>query len=245
MPFFSSLPTGVQDLIATVVTFAVALAWLRIIDTLAHRGLIESRLSRKIIHIGTGPLFLLCWPLFSGEPWARFAAALVPLAITVQFILLGFGIVKDPPAVQAMTRRNDPREILRGPVYYGLAFAACTLLFWRDSAVGIVALMLLCGGDGLADIIGRRFGSLRLPFNRSKSWAGSGAMFAGGFVFALAFVALFYGLGYYQTPLGFAAITARVLLIALVAALVEALPLQDLDNLLVPFAASLLGLWLL
>jgi phytol kinase len=33
--------------------------------------------------------------------------------------------------------------------------------------------MMLCGGDGLADIIGRRFGKVKLPWNGSKSWAGS------------------------------------------------------------------------
>ena len=35
------------------------------------------------------------------------------------------------------------------------------------------------GGDGLADIIGRRFGGVKLPWNTAKSWAGSLAMFIG------------------------------------------------------------------
>jgi len=115
-PFFSN--KLVQDIVATVLTFALALAWLRVMDTFAHRGLIEPRLSRKIIHIGTGPLFVLCWNLFSAEPRARVLAALVPLAITAQFVLVGLGVLKDPAAVQAMTRTGDPREILRGPLYY-------------------------------------------------------------------------------------------------------------------------------
>ena len=80
----------VQDVVATAVTFALALGWLRLMDALAARGLIESRASRKIIHIGTGPLFVLCWLLFSPAPTARFMAALVPLAITVQFALVGY-----------------------------------------------------------------------------------------------------------------------------------------------------------
>ena len=37
----------------------------------------------------------------------------------------------------------------------------------------------MCGGDGLADIVGRRYGSAKLPFNHSKSWVGSLAMFTG------------------------------------------------------------------
>lgn len=44
----------------------------------------------------------------------------------------------------------------------------------------------MCGGDGLADIIGRRFGgNAKLPHNSNKSWAGSAAMFAGAVASAL------------------------------------------------------------
>ena len=71
------------------------------------------------------------------------------------------------------------RELLRGPLFYVLVMTAVTVVFWRESPVGMMVLSLMCGGDGLADIIGRRFGATKLPFNRSKSWAGSAAMFAG------------------------------------------------------------------
>ncbi len=71
-------------------------------------------------------------------------------------------------------------ELLRGPLYYVLVLLAATTLYWRDSPVGVVAFSLMCGGDGLADIVGRRFGGrARLPWNAAKSWAGSGAMLAG------------------------------------------------------------------
>ena len=155
-PFFANKLT--QDVVATILTFAVALAWLRAMDGLAQRGLIEQRLSRKIIHIGTGPLFVLCWNLFSAQPQARWLSALVPLAITAQFVMVGLGLMKDEAAVKAMTRTGDAREILRGPLYYGIVFVVCTVLFWRHSPVGLLALMAMCGGDGLADIVGRRWG---------------------------------------------------------------------------------------
>ena len=72
------------------------------------------------------------------------------------------------------------RELLRGPLYYVLSVMASTALFWRDSPVGVLILGLMCGGDGLADIVGRRLGgTARLPWNAQKSWAGSLAMFAG------------------------------------------------------------------
>ena len=232
-----------QDGVATVVTLALALGWLRLVDALAVRGWLEQRLSRKIIHIGTGPLFVLCWNLFSAQPWARWCAALVPLGITLQFLLVGLGVMKDEAAVKAMTRNNDPREILRGPLYYGVVFVVCTLLFWRSSPVGLLALMLMCGGDGLADVVGRRWGRARLPFNPDKSWAGSAAMWGGSFVFGLGFVWLFGALGHYPA-LAPAEAALKVGGIALAATLVEALPFHDIDNITTTAVAVALALWL-
>jgi phytol kinase len=233
-----------HDTIATVITLTLALLWLRMMDAIAHRGWLESKLSRKIIHIGTGPLFVLCWPLFSPESHARYFAALVPLIITVQFAAIGMGWLKDPEAVQAMTRTGDPKEILRGPLYYGLVFVICTIAFWRTSPIGIVALMLMCGGDGLADIIGRRWGTHRLPLNPDKSWAGSAAMFGGSFGLALTMLFWFNTLGLFTPPLNLGSTAGIVAAIALVGTMVEALPLRDVDNLTLTGAAVVLGLWL-
>ncbi len=96
-----------SDPLALVITLVAALAWLRINDFLAHRGIISSALSRKIIHIGTGPIFVLCWLLFTSAPSARFVAAIVPLGITLQFFMVGAGIIKDKAAVVAMARTGD------------------------------------------------------------------------------------------------------------------------------------------
>jgi len=232
----------VQDLVATAITFALALAWLRSMDLLAARGLIEPRLSRKIIHIGTGPLFVLCWFLYSPAASARGAAALVPLAITGQFALVGLGRVRDEAAVQAMTRHGDRREILRGPLVYGLVFVLCTLAFWRTSPAGIAALMILCGGDGLADVLGRRFGRRRLPHNPTKSWVGSTAMFVGGFVLAAAMLLVFQAGGLLRDPRPMADWLASVAIVAAGSTIVESLPVRDLDNLTISATAVGLGL---
>jgi len=239
-PYFQSNWT--QDLVATALTFAIALAWLRILDALAARKVIGQNLSRKLIHIGTGPIFVLCWNLFSPQPAARYLAALVPLAITAQFVLVGAGVIRDPAAVQAMSRTGDRREILRGPLYYGIAFVVCTVAFWSSHPAGILALMLMCGGDGLADLIGRRWGRARLPINVSKSWAGSAAMLAGGFVFAFAFVALFNRLGAFGPPIGIGEVAWKTAVVCAAASLVEALPIRDLDNLTITVTAVGLGM---
>lgn len=40
-------------------------------------------------------------------------------------------------------------ELLRGPLYYVLVLLGTTLVYWRESPVGVVVFSLMCGGDGL------------------------------------------------------------------------------------------------
>jgi phytol kinase len=229
-----------NDFIALAITFILSILWLRINDFAAQRGWISGQLSRKIIHIGTGPLFVLCWLLFSPAPSARYLAAMVPLLITVQFFLVGIGVIKDEAAVQAMSRTGNPREILRGPLIYGLVFVVLTIWFWKDSPVGMLALMLLCGGDGLADIVGRRWGKTRLPWNHAKSYLGSLGMLAGGWLLAVLILEVFVAAGEFPGPLS--AYLLAVTWIALAGALVESLPIPDIDNLTISVVAVALGL---
>ena len=228
-----------NNFFALLITFGIALLWLRINDFAAHKGWISSDLSRKIIHMGTGPIFVLCWLMFRDTPTAPYLAAIVPLAITFQFILVGTGVIKDEAAVRAMSRTGDRREILRGPLFYGLVFVLLTILYWQRSPIGIVALMLMCGGDGLADILGRRFGSGKLPWNQHKSWMGSLAMFLGGFIFGAGIVMVYVLAGIFPHP--YTGYLAPLLLIALGGTLVESLPLKDIDNLTTTLAAIILG----
>lgn len=228
-----------NNILALAATFILALTWLRIVDFIAHRGWISGRVSRKIIHAGTGPIFVLCWLFFHNMPSARYLAALVPFAITLQFALVGMGLWRDPAAVQAMSRSGDRREILRGPLLYGIVFILLTLIYWKDSPIGIVALMLLCGGDGLADIIGNRFGRARLPWSKNKTWAGSLGMFAGGWLFSILVLWVYIATGIF--PGSLVQYLLPVTIITLAATVVESLPINDLDNLTVPAVAVILG----
>jgi phytol kinase len=228
-----------NNLFAVITTLAAAILWLRINDFAAQRGWVSSQVSRKIIHMGTGPLFVLCWPLFTSSPTSRYLAALVPLAITTQFVLVGAGIIQDEAAVRAMSRTGDRREILKGPLFYGLIFVILTILYWTEAPTGVIALMLMCGGDGLADVIGRKFGKIKLPFNKEKSWAGSLAMFIGGWIWAASILAAYIALKVF--PGTWAAYLAPLTLIAAAGTVIESLPLHDVDNISVTLTASFLG----
>ncbi len=228
--------------LAALLTFIIATAFLRIMDFLAQRGWIESRLSRKLIHIGTGPIFVLCWLMFPDLTISRYLAALVPLLITVQFVLVGTGIMKDEAAVEAMTRTGDPKEILRGPLFYGIMFVLMTVIYWKDSPIGISALMMMCGGDGIADIIGRRVQSPRLLWSIEKSVAGSLSVFIGGWTMTAAILFIYVYVESGNIPIVFfLPFLPPITWIALGATLVESLPFKDVDNITVTVISALIG----
>src|SRR5688500_4301541 len=223
--------------LATLFTFIIAITFLRLMDFLAHRGIIESKLSRKLIHIGTGPIFVLCWLMYPDLPISRWLAALVPFVITTQFVLVGTGILKEDAAVKAMSRTGDRREILRGPLFYGIVFILMTLIYWKDSPSGIPALMMMCGGDGIADIVGRRVNSPKLPSSREKSVAGSLSVFAGGWLLTVLLFAIYIWIGEFNGPLSL--YLAPITWIALGAMLIESLPFKDIDNITLSVVSAL------
>ena len=225
--------------IATILTFIIALTFLRLMDFIAARGWIDSRTSRKLIHIGTGPIFVLCWLMYPDVKIARWLAALIPLLITAQFALVGTGVLKDEAAVKAMSRTGDRREILRGPLFYGIMFVVMTLIYWKDSLIGIPALMMMCGGDGIADIVGRRVNSARLPWSPEKSIAGTLSVFLGGWLLTIFVFAVYVWIGAFSGPV--TRFLVPVTWIALGAAIVESLPFKDIDNITLTVVSAWIG----
>lgn len=228
--------------IALLITFLVALVWLRANYFTAEHGWINSQLSRKIIHTGTGFFFVLCWLLFPQTSSSRYLAALVPSLFTIQFMLVGAGIIHDRATVQSISRTGDHRELLKGPLLYGLVFILITMLFWFDSPTGMIALMILCGGDGLADIIGTRFGHRYLPWNQKKTWIGSIGMFIAGSLFSLFVLAVFIQAGQFSPPVW--DYLLKIAVMSAAATMVESLPIRDFDNLTITLASVVLGLLL-
>jgi len=124
------------------------------------------------------------------------------------------------PVVSALTAMaSRPRDIgifVLGPVTLGLGALLTLLLFPSPAAcIGIYALAF---GDGFAGLIGKLFGRIRPAFLLGKSLEGSAACFAATFISAW--------------------LVSHNLVIAVAAAItataVEALPLEDYDNISLP-----------
>ncbi|GFR52538.1 hypothetical protein Agub_g15113, partial [Astrephomene gubernaculifera] len=226
-----------------------ALAWVKLFDFLAGNGTLEQKLSRKVVHTTAGPIFVLTWALFSAAPAAKYLAALVPMLNMARLLAVGTGLLADPGLVKSVSRSGDRGELLKGPLYYVVTLVGATLLCWRDNPAGLIAVSMMCGGDGLADIVGRRWGAApggRLPYNPAKSWAGSAAMLVGGYGMSYGLITLFCHLGFFSCypP---ASLLSTLGLIAAAATLVESLPIDRWvdDNMSVPGVAAVLSMVLL
>ena len=237
-----------RDVTCSVVAALGAIVWLKIWTTLASKDLIDPRLSRKIIHCGSGPLFLMAWPFYSAESSARLIAAVVPAINIVRLAAAGSGGKSDDtsarPLVTAVSRSGERSEVLKGPLIY------CVVLFlstfgWRDSIPSVVAITQMAVGDGVADIVGRRFGKThKWFFAKDKSYAGSLAFVIGASLATIGLLAWFNAVYIFFGQDLVVHITLdfllRIVLVSLACAFVELLPGLD-DNISVPLAGAILA----
>lgn len=185
--------------------------------------------TRKVIHIGVG---MMSWalPFLFDNPWPFVAAALLFAVINLLDWRFGFF------AAMASSDRSN-----LGTVYFPLAAAAVTLLFWQQPPLMVAALMPLTWGDGLAPVIGQTFGTHAYTvFGHTRTLQGSAGFFFAGLLFTWLALWLIPG-----TP----TISPLVALGPAVAimgstTLIEAVSIWGLDNLTITGAAILiLSLW--
>jgi phytol kinase len=180
--------------------------------------------------------------LFPDKNISRYLAALVPFLIALQLFLVGKGKMQDRTSILAMARSGEKSELLKGPLLYGIVFVLITVFFWK-SIHAVVALMILCGGDGIADIAGNRLKSPRLPWTKSKTVAGSISMFLGGILLVLAIIVLVRGNFLIHSSVE--DIILPLILISFLATLVESFTPSDWDNLTVTGVSLVFSLILL
>ncbi|MDR1239041.1 MAG: phosphatidate cytidylyltransferase [Treponema sp.] len=129
------------------------------------------------------------------------------------------------PVISSLTRMasrsRDLGHFVMGPVTLGLGALLALLLYPAPAAS--IAIYALAFGDGFAGLAGKFLGRLRPAFLCGKSVEGSLACFTAVYIAA-------YGVsGDFHLALA-AALTAMA---------VEALPLEDYDNLALPFTVGL------
>ncbi len=189
----------------------------------------SSDFTRKVIHIGVG---MLAWalPFLFDEPWLFILACAGFMIINLLDWHFGF--------FAAMSSNN--RSNL-GTVYFPFAAAVVAYIYWDTPPIMVAALMPLAWGDGLAPVIGRKFGQHYYKIQgNTRSIEGSI-----GFFFA-ALLATWLALWVIPGPPQITPSTALLpaLFVGFFTALVEAVTIWGLDNLTVTATAMIiLSLW--
>ena len=124
------------------------------------------------------------------------------------------------------SRKRDKGRFVLGPLTLAGGILLALLLFPMHTAK--IAIFALAFGDGLASLVGKRFGKIRLAFFKDKTVAGSLTCFAAVFLSTFAVSGNFW----------------KSLVLGIAGAGIEMLPLKDYDNLLIPIAIGFLASFL-
>ncbi|MFX1318357.1 MAG: diacylglycerol/polyprenol kinase family protein [Promethearchaeota archaeon] len=258
------IPNWAWDIIALVITFLVILILIRVNDILRKREIIPIYISRKVIHIFAAPIFLVCWLLFSGDYYSRYFAMMVPLLFVLLFIGIGTGMIKNEEFVNTMSREGKPSELLKGTLFYAVIMVLSSIFFWYVPVDGTLqprwivfiptAVLIfgpLAGGDGFADLIGRRFGKWKFHIFAEKSLLGTLSMFIFSLLGTLGLLFVFWlVLDPIWASVNVTVLLIPIIVVSLVCTIIEVFSPQNMDNLLIPlfavitlFVLALVGLY--
>lgn len=190
-----------------------------------------SETRRQILHI-TMAGFALLLPYLT---WVQ-AAGMAVAALAFNAVALG-------RLAPGILRETDKRGIRAGVLYYPLSVLLLILVFPRHLEFVAAAWGVMAFGDGFATLGGTSLGGARLPWNRDKTWSGLIAFVVAG---SLGAVALCVWVGQTMDPAPPLADPAprwmftvwAPVAAALVAGLVETVPIRLDDNISVPATAG-------
>ena len=215
-----------QDGVAQLTGVLVVAVWLALLSgaalLLRRRWPDQREWSRKLVHIGAGPVVLIAWAFWVGPLIAVPAAGAITLLAALNHR------VRVLPAIEDVERRSY------GTIAYGASITLLLWLWWPAHPATVAAgVLVMAFCDGLAGLLGPLIPSPSWTvFGERRSLAGTGAM-------ALASLTVLLSLA--QLGAGPAPAPAGIVLITLVATGLEQWALLGIDNFSVPLAVA--GLW--
>lgn len=182
-----------------------------------------SEIGRKLLHISMVVFaFLLRYLSWEGALACAAAAFLHNV-----FIL--------PIYTKKFYREGTPKDI--GIIFYPVAVFFVVLFFPDKLFIAAAIWAIMSFGDGLATIVGIKFGRKKLPWSKDKSWAGSITYLVAG----TAGASLLTWWTLHPLPAGESAMFYYFLfplILTFISAVFESLPFGLNDNLLVPLVGA-------
>ncbi|MEM9483900.1 MAG: diacylglycerol/polyprenol kinase family protein [Cyanobacteria bacterium P01_F01_bin.116] len=203
---------------------SMVLAWLILIGIAsewARRVGYSPEISRKIVHIGAGHVILLAWwlmlPAWMGVAAAVFFAGVALVSYRLPIL----------PGINSVGRRSW------GTFFYAVSIGVLMGWCWPQGYpyFGVIGILIMCWGDGLAALVGQRWGRHGYEvWGEQKSWEGSLTMAMASALVVLVVLVFVQGMS--------GALVLTAIGVAIAATILEAVSKYGIDNLTVPIGAT-------
>ena len=182
----------------------------------------DPELTRKVVHIGSGNVILLAW-WFNISRTVIVGAAIIAAAIAITSYLIPI-----LPSIESVGRKSF------GTLFYAISMGILAACFWLDTPeYAVIGILVMAWGDGMAAIIGQRFGKHKYQIGTAtKSWEGSFAMAGAALIVTGATLLVTEGNSWQTWTIA--------IVVAIVATISEAFSKLGIDNLTVPLASGFL-----
>jgi phytol kinase len=133
-------------------------------ETLHRRISTTLELARKVVHLGTGNVILVAWWL-QLPAWVGISASVIASIIALLSYYIPF-----LPGINSVGRKSF------GTFFYAVSIGVLIAWFWpvQQFQYAAIGILVMTWGDGLAGLIGQKFGQHPYEiWGMKKSWEGS------------------------------------------------------------------------
>ena len=140
----------------------------------------DRELVRQLIH--ASGVFVLILGLFLKIDVLILLCVIMVVSVEIMFILDKYVHIPVFSSILSICKRSEDE---RGFLYFFLGIIATLIIFSFNLSIAYSAILLLLIGDSFSTVVGRKFGTHKLPFNKYKSFEGSLAFFIVGLICCL------------------------------------------------------------
>ncbi|MCK5297665.1 MAG: hypothetical protein KAJ76_02080 [Candidatus Heimdallarchaeota archaeon] len=234
-----------QDWFMLVCMFITLAVILSLFYLLSKKGM-DVFYTRKGVHISAG-CYIFFWLMGSNLGRARYIAMIPAVLTAVVFLLIGLKVISLGFMVKSMSRTGEPFDLIKGTMIYAIVMTLICIFVWRNNPYGLIIIMTIAWGDGIAPIAGRFLGKHKYKAigGGEKTVEGSIAMFIFSVAFSY-FIVYLFGIvltgqnwlwGYSEWPW----LWGQILILVAVGTIAEGLSPTDIDNLVVPIVMFLIS----
>ncbi|MCE2887700.1 MAG: diacylglycerol/polyprenol kinase family protein [Pseudanabaena sp.] len=220
------ITSDISPITTLTIQISVVAIWLGLVflaSEILRRLKQDPELVRKVVHIGTGNVLLIAW-------WLHIPTWLcVTAGVTFSAIALASHYTNILPMIHDVGRKTY------GVFYYALSITILVVFLWDSHPqYAVIGVMVMSWGDGMAALIGKRFGKHSfVHLGNKRSLEGSFAMFVTSLIVMIGILGITHSIHTRDITIAIP--------VAAIAALLEAYSPGGTDNISVPLSSAALS----